>query len=327
MLGAGFEQLTLDLGQDDEGELVATLVRSLPDQMTWWHKLTGTSRVFGNIDVLYVHGWSDYFFQKELAHFWTERGAQFYALDLRKYGRSLREGQAAGYINDLAEYDLDIEHALNAMPDRTTGRRLVLLGHSTGGLILSLWVNRNPGVASALILNSPWLEFQLSGVVRKLLSPLVDAGARFRPHEATAQIDYGYYSKAQQMIEGGTDVAHANEEWRPPLSMPVRRGWISAILEGHDQVEQGLDIDIPVCVMLSRRSVLPTRWSEELIRADSVINVTEVARAALHLGDTVTIGRIDGALHDIFISATRPRQEAFTRMERWTRGFLAGEKG
>lgn len=327
VLGSGFEQLTLNLGHDDEGELVATLVRALPEKLGFWKALVEPQREFENIDVLYVHGWSDYFFQKDLARFWTERGAHFYALDLRKYGRSLREGQTAGYIEDLAEYDLEIDHALNELPDRT-GRRLVLMGHSTGGLILSLWANRNPGIASAMILNSPWLEFQLSGVVRKLLSPLLDMNARIRPHEATPQIDYGFYSKAQKMVSEARDtVVEFNEKWRPPQSMPVRNGWIRAILEGHEQIERGLDIDVPVCVMLSRRSIMPNRWTEELMRADSVINVTEVAKASLSLASSVTIVRVDGALHDIFLSATRPRQEAYRRMESWMRGFLAVDRG
>ncbi len=65
-----------------------------------------------DVDVLYVHGWSDYFFQKRLARFWTDRGARFYALDLRKYGRSLRPGQTPGYIADLDTYDEDIAAAL-----------------------------------------------------------------------------------------------------------------------------------------------------------------------------------------------------------------------
>src|SRR5690606_39929457 len=112
------------------------------------------------VDVLYVHGWSDYFFQKRLARFWTARGARFFALDLRKYGRSLRPGQTPGFITDLDEYDADIEAALAARGN-TAGRRLVLLGHSTGGLILSLWAARHPRQVDALILNSPWLEFQL----------------------------------------------------------------------------------------------------------------------------------------------------------------------
>ncbi|HCU77803.1 MAG TPA: alpha/beta hydrolase, partial [Microbacterium sp.] len=135
-----------------------------------------------DVDVLYVHGWSDYFFQTGLAQWWTDRGARFYALDLRKYGRSLRAGQTPGYVSSLAEYDADIAAALSAMGrEDKPGRRLVLLGHSTGGLTLSLWAARHPGVASALVLNSPWLEFQTGAWGREALTPLVAARARWDP--------------------------------------------------------------------------------------------------------------------------------------------------
>ena len=150
---------TLPLGSDDEGEVVATLVRHRPRaraRFTWpWERRRGAA---SGADVLYVHGWSDYFFNPELARFWTDAGARFFALDLRKYGRSLRPGQTPGYITNLADYDADIEAALAAMGHGAmdavgaSARPLILLGHSTGGLTLSLWSARNPGRAAALVL-------------------------------------------------------------------------------------------------------------------------------------------------------------------------------
>ncbi|MEG8036484.1 hypothetical protein QP157_14580 [Sphingomonas sp. LR61] len=50
----------------------------------------------GGADVLYVHGWSDYFFQREMAEHLEALGARFFALDLRKYGRSLLPHQTPG---------------------------------------------------------------------------------------------------------------------------------------------------------------------------------------------------------------------------------------
>ena len=57
----------------------------------------------------------------ELAEFWTNAGARFFALDLRKYGRSLRAGQTPGYVTDLATYDADIEAALARMGHAVDG--------------------------------------------------------------------------------------------------------------------------------------------------------------------------------------------------------------
>jgi alpha-beta hydrolase superfamily lysophospholipase len=76
ILGPPYTAETLDLPDDDEGQVVATLV----------HRPAGeaTDRA-----VLHVHGFADYFFQTAYAEWWTERGYDFYALDLRKYGRSI----------------------------------------------------------------------------------------------------------------------------------------------------------------------------------------------------------------------------------------------
>ena len=319
MLGPGFEQRTLPLGADDEGEVVATLVRHLPVE-SLGERLFGDHRTLVDVDVLYVHGWSDYFFQTRLARFFADRGARFFALDLRKYGRSLRVGQTPGYITDLDDYDEDIGAALDVMG--RGARRLVLLGHSTGGLSLSLWASRHPGVASAVILNSPWLEFQLSGLTRAALAPVVSLRARLHPLDVAPQVDLGFYSRAQREVADPDDPVVIDPAWRPDQTMAVYAGWFNAVLRGHARVAAGLAIDAPVCVLLSARSALPTHWSDELTRVDSVLNVDDIARAALGLGASVTVERIDGAIHDVFLSRHEARDEAYARLDRWVRGFV-----
>jgi len=326
VLGDEFEQLTLDLGSDDQGPVVATLVRALPADPAWWDRLSGRLPLLDGVDVLYVHGWSDYFFQKRLARFWTSRGARFFALDLRKYGRSLREGQTPGYIADLATYDEDIAAALEAMGRGDEGaessRRLILLGHSTGGLTLSLWASRHPDAADAVILNSPWLEFQFAPA-RAAIAPMVELQARLRPLEAAPQVDLGFYTRAQQEVADPDDPMDVNLDWRPTQTMAVYAGWLHAILSGHKAVAAGLSITAPVCVLLSARFAPPTRWSDDLTTADSVLVVDDIARAALKLGSTVTVERIDGALHDVFLSRHEAREDAYRRLERWVTGWQA----
>jgi alpha-beta hydrolase superfamily lysophospholipase len=168
ILGPGFEQLTLELGAD---AAPATLVRSLP-RMPWLRPLNG-------VDVLYVHGWSDYFFQTELALLDGPRCAVL-RLDLRIRPEPA-PGQIPGYVTTLDDYDPDIAAALAAMGTHHRGRRLVLLGHSTGGLTLSLWAARHRGAASAVVLNSPWLELQTGAIGRQAIAPIIAMRARFDP--------------------------------------------------------------------------------------------------------------------------------------------------
>ena len=80
ILGEPFLAETLELPDDAEGPVVATLVSRRAD--------TPTRKA-----VLHVHGFADYFFQADYAAWWTARGYDFYAVDLRKYGRSLRDHQ------------------------------------------------------------------------------------------------------------------------------------------------------------------------------------------------------------------------------------------
>ncbi|WP_449408924.1 alpha/beta hydrolase [Microbacterium maritypicum] len=326
VLGDEFEQLTLTLEPDDEGDVVATVVRALPSERGWWERWRGRTRMLEDVDVLYLHGWSDYFFQKRLARFWTGRGARFFALDLRKYGRSLRDGQTPGFVTDLATYDEDIAAALDAMgrgaEGTGSGRRLILLGHSTGGLTLSLWASRHPGTASAVILNSPWLEFQVASA-RPLIAPVAELQARWAPREVAPQVDLGFYTRAQQEVADPDDPVEVNLAWRPAQTMAVHAGWFHAILTGHAAVAAGLSIAAPVCVLLSARSATPTRWSDDLTRADSVLVVDDIARAALRLGPSVTVERIDGALHDVFLSRHDAREDAYARLDRWVRGWSA----
>lgn len=328
VLGDEFEQLTLDLGTDDQGPVVATLVRALPRRPSLWARASGRRPLLDGVDVLYVHGWSDYFFQKRLARFWTSRGARFFALDLRKYGRSLRDGQTPGYVADLAIYDEDIGAALEAMGRGEEGaesaRRLLLLGHSTGGLTLSLWASRHPGSADAVILNSPWLEFQFAPA-RAAIAPMVELQARLRPMEAAPQVDLGFYTRAQQEVADPDDPMDVNPVWRPAQTMAVYAGWLHAILSGHKAVASGLSITAPVCVLLSARFVPPTRWSDDLTSADSVLVVDDIARAALRLGPSVTVERIDGALHDVFLSRHEAREDAYRRLDRWVTGWRAAQ--
>ncbi|MFD4960573.1 alpha/beta hydrolase [Microbacterium sp. NPDC058389] len=320
ILGKPFEQLTMPLGVEGaQGELVATLVRSIPNPLL---TLFAPLR---DVDVLYIHGWSDYFFQRDVAQFWTSRGAHFYALDLRRYGRSLREGMTPGYIDALEDYDVDIAAALAAMgqgtPDAPSARRLVLMGHSTGGLTLTLWASRHPGRAAALVLNSPWLELQLGALGRHALAPLVEMRAKIDPRGTQPEVDFGFYTRAQEEI-GSLPADPQRAIWRPDRGFPTAPGWLAAVMDGHRRIAAGIDVACPAFVLLSTHYTTPISWKESMTSTDSVLWVDDIARAATLIGHGVTIARIEGAIHDVFLSRAQPRADAFTALRRWSDGYI-----
>ena len=316
ILGHDYRVRTLTLRPDDEGEVVASLVRHSP--------ATSEPRRPSRA-ILYLHGWSDYFFQTELARFWNHLGARFHALDLRKYGRSLRTGQTPGYINNLDEYGADIGAALAVMghaPGAQSGRRLVLMGHSTGGLTLTLWAARHPGRAAALVLNSPWLELQLGAIGRQAIAPLVQVRARVDPLGSQPVVDLGFYTRAQTEL-GSLPADPPRAQWRPDRGFPTHPGWLAAILDGHRRVASGLEVGCPALVMLAERSSNPMVWSQDMTSTDSVLVVDDIAKAATRIGKRVSVERINGGIHDLFLSSAVPRAEAYAALQRWlTRGAL-----
>lgn len=311
VLGGNYVQATLPLEPDDEGECVATLVRYRPRR---W-KFTQQRRA-----VLYVHGWNDYFFQEELAEFWHRQGVAFYALDLRKYGRSLREHQTKGFITDLAHYDEEISLALDHIRAIHSDRvQITGMGHSTGGLIWALWAERHPSTLSSLILNSPWLELQGSWVLRTIATPMIGQLARLNPRAEIPLLDPGF--SARTMLEEHGGEWNYDKKWRPSPMFPVRAGWLRAIMRGHAEVADGLGIDVPVLTMVSARSLIRPRWSEEMRRADIILDVDHIVERAAYLGPRVTLLRVDGGLHDVVMSAPPVRAWVYREMRRWARAY------
>ncbi len=316
VLGDDYRSLTLSLPDDDEGQVFATLVRSA-------HMHLHPSAPV----VLYLHGWSDYFHQRELAQFWMDEGFAFYALDLRKYGRSLRPWQTKGYVNALEEYDDDIAAALDAIQEDLQRHgasenplRITLMGHSTGGLVASLWTERNPESVDALVLNSPWLDFTGSSLVRSATVGLFDSIARIRPKTRIKLPEFGFYWRSiSRSCDGEWDL---NDQWRPEFGFPVTAGWLSAVLKGHNRVSQNLKLAVPILVMTSATSTISPVWKDTMMSSDSVLDTELMRIKSLKLGSHVTVVQLDGALHDVVLSASETRKQAFSVLKRWRTAYL-----
>lgn len=307
ILGEPYTATTFTLKPDDEGEVVATLVRR-------------AAAVRTDHAILYVHGFCDYFFQRELAEFWNAQGYDFYALDLRKYGRSLRPHQTAGYTDDLGAYYEELDFAWAVITDDHPD--VVVTGHSTGGLLVSLWLQDRGHQPSAVVLNSPWLAMQGDLFTRKAMMPTVSTVARSNPQWVIPRKVSGLYGESMHhSYRGEWDF---NLDWKPIESFPVRAGWVRAIRSGHSRIARGLDIRAPVLVLASDRSSKPkVRSDSRLHNTDIVLDVEQIRRQAPLLSTHTTVAMIKGAVHDVILSAPKVRAEAYTEIDRFL-AYVAG---
>lgn len=320
ILGPGFEASAFDAVGPDGVRRRATLVRFTPPDALGVGRTRPAAR---RRAALFLHGWSDYFFNVELARFWDGQGFEFYALDMHNHGRSLQPGVHGGYVADLGNYDAEIGTAFRMIsgPAGEGSVQLTLMGHSTGGLVAALWASRNPGAVSQLVLNSPWLEMHRSALVRRAAWTMVEPIARLRPEAVLKLPERGFYWRSiSSSAEGEWTI---DDAYRPPMAFPVRAAWLSAILAGQAKVARGLGIEVPVLVLLSATSENGMVWNEEMRRSDAVLDVNVIAARAMSLGRSVTVERIDGALHDVFLSSADVRADAYGRLTRWVRGYAA----
>lgn len=314
VLGSDFQARTIALADDDEGGVVATVVR---------HRPPTDEPVRPVRAVLYLHGWNDYFFQTGLAEHWHSQGVAFYALDLRKYGRSLRPHQTPNYVDDLTTYDEEIDAALSLIYEEIGSvGRVLLMAHSTGGLVGVLWAHRHPGRLSAMVLNSPWLELAGASFARALTTPVISGLARSQPKAPLPNIDPGHYARTLLTRFGGE--WEYDETWRPSPMFPVRAGWLQAILVGHAQVARGLDLEMPILMTAAARSIILPRWRDDMRAADTVLDVDLLARRAVLLGPVVTVVRVPGGLHDLTLSPRPARERFYAEVTRWTAAYAWG---
>ena len=308
----GYRQHTLALGTDPdgEGELFATLVRT-------------TDSIPSSSVVLAVHGYTDYFFNTELADHFSARGWRFYGLDSRRCGRSWREGQTPHFTTDLTHYDRELEGALAIIGAENPAARVLVYGHSTGGLVVSLWLDRvrSRGDTAALkiaglVLNSPFLDLNGPAILRtRATSTAIGAASRVRATRVVRGAGSGGYGLTlHRAYHGEFDY---NLTWKPIGGFPITVGWIHAIRRGQARLHRGLDVGVPNLVLRSDHSVAETAETQLLQQGDAVLDVAHIARWAGCLGNRTTSVPVVDAKHDVFLSLSEPRAAAYAELDRW----------
>jgi alpha-beta hydrolase superfamily lysophospholipase len=312
VLGEPYLAETITLPPDDEGPVVATLVVRRAAKPT-------------NRAVLHVHGFCDYFFQTAYAEWWNERGYDFYALDLRKYGRSIRPHQTPNYVTDLRDHFAELDAAILRISARDEHDHVVISAHSTGGLITSLWANerrsqgREPGLAG-MVLNSPWLDMQGGAFIHGIGTSIVkQVGAR-RPTQLIPRSVGGHYARSLHVEHDGEWMF--NTDWKPLDSFPVSFGWLRAIRMGHAELQAGLEVGCPVLVLSSAGTRWPKEMGDDVHGFDIVLEVPQIRQWATAIGSHVTYVAIEGARHDVILSLKEPRETAYAEIARWMSTYV-----
>ncbi len=298
-----FSTTQINLSSDDEGKNIATLI-------------TANNNIGSKEAVLYLHGFIDYFFHPHISDRFLQQGIDFYALDLRKYGRSILSHQTPNYCESLEEYFEEITIAIETM-QKNGVEDIYLLAHSTGCTIASLYANKGKlkDEIKAIIFNSPFLELPIPTPIKYALYYVGQLVTRYKPK---AQVPVKLNPVYDQSIHKGL-----SGEWDYDLNLKPIAGfgtyfkWAIAVTNAQSYLHKHSHINVPILVMHSTRHSTKKQLCEETLTSDTVLNVSHIKKYAPRLGSQVTMLNIDNAFHDIFLSDKSVRETAFTEMFEW----------
>ena len=309
-----FENKTLVFSDDYDGKVTVTLVRKESSTET-------------NKAVLYVHGFVDYFFQEELANKYIENGYNFYAIDLRKHGRSLLPNQHPNFMFSVDEFYADLDAAINIIKNEDQNEKLLLNAHSTGGLITALYMadkqQNNP--FDAVVYNSPFFDISdaFININERFLIPRILKGiASINPYGDTGMRIAEQYGQSLHISERG--------EWnydtnlKPIQSFPIYWGWLKGIMDAQQRLQAGLSLEVPILVMYSRKSSTPILnfWNDKFMETDVILDVKDINRISDVLGYHVSEIQIKGGVHDLTLSTSDVRKSVLDEMMKWSNAYI-----
>lgn len=268
--------------------------------------------------VLYIHGFNDYFFNKEFPKEFLNQGYSFFAIDLHNHGKNMNKDTKRYYFTDVKEFYPEINKAIDIIKEEYKIENITLYGISQGGLIAALFENDNQRV-DRLILDSPFFDFHFNWFLENIGLPLVAKIGYFFPQLKLTSNEVNIF--------GQTIHKDFDGEWDIDMNLkaistnaPVYLGWISAVYKAQQKLQNGLDIKVPSLILYSNKSTSEQSNKKYHHNTDIVLDVKDMKKYADKLSinkSLITKKEIANAMHGTLISPKPVRQKAYQKIFAW----------
>jgi lysophospholipase len=252
----------------------------------------------------------------ELAYDLGRRGYSVYILDHRGQGLSGRmlPDRQIGHVELFDDYVQDFNTFVRGVVAKRGHKRLLLLAHSMGGAIASLYLERYPGDFAKAALSSPMLEPATPGL---LPTTLACGDAKDMLGRITGSLNHYAVTKGpyDDHETFKTDNAYTHSERRyarerkayadnpdAKLGGPSKKWAVEACEAGAAARKNAGRITVPV--------LLVSAGADTVVTATGQKEFCDTLNAA-HPGHC-TLVRIDGGKHELFIESDEFRVPALT---------------
>lgn len=258
--------------------------------------------------ITFVHGFCEFFGKyHEVMYRFYQAGYSVFFLELRGYGKSARVAKEKDivYVGSYNEYMDDIySFSHQIVFPLTPEDRHILFGHSMGGCLTAMYLEKYPEEYEAGIMSSPMIQLDFGGWHLPVIKTLAAAtkvthrdmmllpnqkrfdGIRdFKNSNTLSEIRFNYQF----------DQRLADEDYQTRAGTA---GWLNASLHGMDYViKHTADIQVPLLVLeAGQDKMVVNEATDELVK--------KIPSAILHL--------FPESRHEIYYSNEKEREEWFT---------------
>jgi alpha-beta hydrolase superfamily lysophospholipase len=191
--------------------------------------------------VAIVHGFAEHSGRyQHVAEFLNDAGWSVAALDCRGHGQS---GGRRAHVDSYRDYIDDVQAFLDEIDRTGKGERsrLIVLGHSQGGLIVSRLIERDPGRASGVVLSSPFFGMSMKPSPLKIM--VGRAVVKVLPTLAMKTgLDPAWLSHDTEMV--------SRYRHDPLVSSVATTGWFFETRQAQqDALQNASSIDLPTLIL------------------------------------------------------------------------------
>lgn len=256
----------------------------------------------------------------------VDSGFHFYAVDLRRYGRSKQPWQYPYNIRDARKYYDDIDSAVMQMK-RDGITDITLGGHSTGGLIVTSYgIDKSDKIpVDRIVTDSPFYAWNFNSAYRHLLIPAV---RNLSVVIKNAKIPQGHCDGyAYSLLKEFDGEWTYDTDWKMIYSPPVTFSWVGQIQSTQNRVRKHGDrLRVPLLVMHSSRKVEGCNYTPDFQYGDAVLDPAMIGEVARKLKEKsacpVQICVVDSGLHDLILSKKPHRDAAYDRIFTFIRQYF-----
>lgn len=240
---------------------------------------------------------------QELIYDLNKNGYSVYILDHRGQGNSDRmlKDPQIGYVNKFEDYVLDMNYFVSNFVKKD--KKLVLIGHSMGGMIASLYAEQYPSDFDALVLSSPMHQVSfINSTISNLACDLIEK----RSHNIDEYITGTDSYDDSEAVFGNNILTHSKERYKitkiafdiepeAKVGGPSVR-WVAQACKGSKRsVDDASNIKIPILLLNAQNDKVVTKEAQE----EFCSNAKNFCKGY----------QIDGAFHELFVEEDSMRDK------------------